>query len=385
LEIVYLRLVIIQGALELLHSYATLTFVPKKSGFVVSKTPRWLAYLYLLITIVLWGAALPIVKPALDVTTPFRYLFYRYVLAVVLTIPLLLYFWPRIKKPWQQIKIIIGIELICTTVSLGLLYFGLRFTTAIEAGLIGNMSPIFTTLTCVFFLREKEERHEWLGLLIAFVSTVIFALMPALERGYLPTNFSLFGNLLIFIQNIVNAFGVILVKKYYHHMPKFFVTTISFYVGLTTFGIFSLVEAGSVGKLLSLAQLELHNPWVLLAAVYMAIFGSIIALTTHIKGQDSIEASEASLFGYLQPLVYIPLSIWLLHETIDLPQLLPLLGVVAGVFIAEKRFGKKTRASHSPSSSRRPHLAYRLESVRRGPVFEQKCCQKGVHHLHGRK
>jgi drug/metabolite transporter (DMT)-like permease len=361
--------------------------VPKKSrspAIKVKKIPRWLAIVYLLITIVCWGAALPIVKPALDVTSPFRYLFYRYVLAVVLTIPVLIYFWPKVQQPWKQIRLITGIELICTTLSLGLLYFGLRYTTAIEAGLISNMSPVFTTLACVFFLREKEERHEWMGLFIAFFSTVIFALMPAIQHGYLPTNFSLFGNFLIFLQNIVNAVGIILVKKYYHMLPKFFVTTISFYVGLVTFGAFSLWEVGGVDRLLTTAQIELQNPWVVMAVVYMAIFGSIIALTTHIKGQDSIEASEAALFGYLQPLVYIPLSMWMLKETIQPLQLLPLLGVVFGVFLAEQRFGHKTAALQK-QRTKYPKVAYRLETIAAPPTREKECCKKAVHHLHGRK
>ena len=76
---------------------------------------------------------------------------------------------------------------------------------------------------------------------------------------------------------------------------------------------------------------------VLLAVLYMSLFGSIIGLTAYIKGQDGMEASEASLFTYLQPLVYIPLSVLWLHEQLTLTMLVAMVLIGIGVYSAEKR------------------------------------------------
>ena len=60
---------------------------------------RNVAYILLLLNTILWGAALIVVKPAYEVTTPFRFLLYRYSLAVVLSLPLLVFYIWRI---WQK-------------------------------------------------------------------------------------------------------------------------------------------------------------------------------------------------------------------------------------------------------------------------------------------
>jgi hypothetical protein len=51
----------------------------------------------------------------------------------------------------------------------------------------------------------------------------------------------------------------------------------------------------------------LNNSQVLMPVLYMGILGTPIAMSLLLYGQSKIEASEASLFTYLQPLVYIPL------------------------------------------------------------------------------
>lgn len=68
----------------------------------------------------------------------------------------------------------------------------------------------------------------------------------------------------------------------------------------------------------------------------MAIPGSILGLTLYLYGQDKIEASEASLFTYLQPAFAIPASILLLSESISLLELLATGIIITGVIIAEK-------------------------------------------------
>ncbi len=92
-------------------------------------------------------------------------------------------------------------------------------------------------------------------------------------------------------------------------------------------------------------QADFTHRSVWLASVYMAIFGSIIGLTAYIKGQDGIEASEASLFTYLQPLVFIPAGILLLHETVHPLQIFAMALILFGVYIAEKRSKKRRKIS----------------------------------------
>ena len=306
------------------------------------RNKRWQAYFFLIINTIVWGAALPIVKPSLDITTPYRFLLYRFLLAGALTFPIFLYYLPKIKHLWRNLFIIIGVEFVGTTLSLAALYLGLQKTTALEASLITTTTPIFTIIACIWFLHEKEEKHEWLGLVLAFGCTIILTALPYLRSGQLPNNFSLWGNALVLLQNVLTALYFVLIKKYYHRLPKFFVSSVSYIVGAVSFLILALMETQfSLPSFWQHIQLDLHSGWVWLAAVYMAVFGSVIGLTTYFKGQDEIEASEASLFGYLQPAVFIPLSVFFLKEKFDLVNAVLLAGILVGVVISEKRFQRR--------------------------------------------
>jgi drug/metabolite transporter (DMT)-like permease len=299
---------------------------------------RWRAYLFLLINTLCWGAGLVIVKPSLEFTTPFRFLLYRYAIAAILALGFIWQHWRKIKRPYQAIAAITKLELIGVTLTLGLLYTGLSQTTAITANLITTTLPIFVTVTGILLLREREERHEWLGLGVAFLGTVFLVCLPIWQQGFSAAGFSLTGNLLIILSNVTVAIYYILAKKQYRNWPKLFVAAISFWVGLVSFFLLSLgQEHWQVGQLWQTIIQDWQHPAVWIASGYMAIFGSIIGLTAYIQGQNDIEASEAGVFAYLQPLVYLPLSVWLLHEQLGWGQIIALGVILVGVVLTETR------------------------------------------------
>ena len=302
---------------------------------------RLTSYFFLLVNTITWGSALIIVKPSLEFTTPFRFLFYRFILAAILSLPILLYYWPKVRQKMSAIRSILTVELFGTIGALGLLYLGLARTSALEASFLSTTTPIFVVLAGFFYLKEKVEKREVLGLLIAFSGTIALTLLPVFLNGSLPQEWSIIGNTLIIFQNIATAIGMILAKKYYKNIPKLFATSIGFYVGILAFGFLSFAELGFSSQSFVAAFLsDIQHSSVLIAVGYMAVFGSIIGLTAYIKGQDGIEASEASLFWYLQPLVFVPLSFVLLQEAVHPMQIVSMAIVLLGVYIAEKRVKK---------------------------------------------
>ncbi len=313
------------------------------------KRKRYQSYMWMLVNTVFWGASFFFVKPALSVTTPTRYLLYRYIFASVLSLPILYHYknWFKQKAKRNKFKKIVLplalIELLGTTLVLWLLYTGLQYTTSIEANLLTLSLPLFVTLGGVMFLKEKEEKHEALGLILSLIGTVILVLTPLTHNGGTLQLTSLAGNFVILIAVFLTAVYYLLAKKYYDGYPKFLISTLSFYVGLVSFFILAIFESGinhqpsAINHFMSSIIHDFQSTPILFAASYMALFGSIIGLTAYYKGQEHIEASEASLFTYLQPLVAIPLGVMLLHESIYPAQIVGLLIIVAGVYWAERR------------------------------------------------
>lgn len=290
---------------------------------------RKIAYLALIINTIVWGAAAPIVKPALSATTPERYLFYRFLVATIVSLPFFIPLFWRAHLRIGKIARIVLLELLGTTTLLWLIYHALDLTTAIEASIIYSTSPLFVTMAGILFLKEKQTRREWLGVSLALIGTVLVTVMPIVYGGM--TAGSLVGNSMIILQNVLWAAYLVWAKRVYRTIPKLLIAGISFWVGLVSFFFLSLPD----GNPLAFFASEMAIPSVSMAVIYMAIFGSLIGVTTYLFGQNLIEVSEASVFTYLQVLVALPLSLLWLGERITPVMVFGGVLIAFGVYIGE--------------------------------------------------
>lgn len=288
---------------------------------------RKLAYLALILSAFIWGIAPPIIKYTLRFISPATFLFYRFLLAsLVIAIPTYL----RIKKIKPEKKdwpIYLLLGFLCTPLNLSLLFFGLNKTSAVDASLISITSPVFVALGGVFFLKECITRKELFGLTIAISGTVLTIFQPLLESN---STFSgnLKGNFIVFLGTLVWVIFILLAKKY-RHLDPFLLSSFSFFVGLVCFLPFALPSL-TTGYLL----LTTNVIW---SVLFMGIFSSIIAYSAHLYGLSKIEASEAEIFTYLQPLFTVPIAFFFLGEKISPAFLLGAALIGLGVFISGSR------------------------------------------------
>ena len=303
----------------------------KDSPFLMTKK-RKLAYLVLGINTIVWGLAAPAVKPALAFISAEKFLFYRFLIASILCVPVLVWtFKSRKWKPGELVKVA-GLELVGTTLILWMIYRALSLTSAIETSLIYSTSPLFVILAGIIFLKEKETKREWRGLAMALAGTVLITAEP-LIAGQRSGSGSTTGNILILLQNLVWAGYLVAAKKVYRKLPKLGVTAISFWVGMTSFFLLSLPQGNPFASLTADWQI----PAVQLAVLYMAIFGSIIGATTYLIGQNLIEVSEATVFTYAQALVALPAAMWFLGERLSPLAVVGIVIVAIGIYLTEKR------------------------------------------------
>jgi drug/metabolite transporter (DMT)-like permease len=304
-------------------------------------SPRWLATILMLVNVIFWGAALPISKFALDDSTAFRFLLYRFSLAAIFSLPILFIYWKKLRPKFFNISKIVVLETLGTSIALGSLYFGLKQTSALEASLLVTTIPVFVTLGGIFFLGEKQNGYEWAGLFLALAGSIFLVFEPLISGNGHYNRGTVVGNSWIMFSNIVTAAYYLLAKKHYQRLPKLFVASVSFWVGMVTFLILAWWELNQGWSgLTSTIVADLLVPSVWWPSLYMAIFGSIIGLTAYIAGQNFIEASEASYFSYLQPMVYIPLSFYLHDELLTWGMGLAIAVIMVGVLIAEIRWSR---------------------------------------------
>ena len=287
----------------------------------LSKT-RTSAYLFLLTNAVLWGAASPIIKYSLGFTSPTTFLLNRFVIAAIIFAPVY-YLFRRTHTHKTRPILLISLALLGTPLTLYPLFLGLNLTTSLEGSLLVASSPFFTVLGGLIFLREVIKPKEWTGLFIALAGTLLLTAQPLLGNGAPLTHFA--GNFLILFSNLIWAGFLLLAKKTKVNPTE--LTFTSFLVSVPFFLILALTEKQPI----------IPSPLALPGIVYMAIFGSIIAFWAYQEGQKRIEASEAAVFSYLQPVFALPLSLLWLKEPLSPFTVLATIIIAIGVYISEKR------------------------------------------------
>ncbi len=292
---------------------------------------RRLAYTALLTNVFIWGIAFPIIKPAFDFISPMQYLYFRFLVAGIVSLPIfLIYYFKSHPKISYLIKVLL-IELLSITIPLYLLYEGLSRTSSIEASLLGSIYPLFIVLGSIWFLHEKENKREWQGLGLALLGSLVLVIGPALSGG-IDSPSSTIGNMYILGYGLTYTIYAILAKKIYKTKPPIFIGSITY---LVTALIYGLILSSS-GSLPSLSLLT-SNFSILMPVLYMAIPGGIIAFALHLYAVSKIEVSEANLFGYLNGLVAIPAAYIILGEMPSIITLIATAIIAYGVYRAEIR------------------------------------------------
>ena len=292
---------------------------------------RRIAYLALLVSAIIWGVAPPVIKYTLKYITPTTFLFYRLLIAsLIVVIPLLLKLIKQ-KPDLKTLLLYVFLGFLCTPLNLLLLFWGIERTSSIDASLISIISPILVILGGTLFLKERVTKIERIGITITVVGTILTVIQPIFDSS---VNFqqNLYGNFLVLSGTFVWVIFTLLTKKVHREkLDSFLLTGISFLVGVVVIYPLFFSERGGF-----LDQRALPGIF------FMAIFSSVIAYFAYVYGLTKIEASEATVFTYLQPLFSVPLAVILLNERVTLPFIIGAALITLGVFVCEYRFKQRS-------------------------------------------
>ena len=292
---------------------------------------RLRSYLLLLIVVVIWGIAPSVIKFALGELPPFLFLAYRFFITTLVLLP---FYLASKNKGFDKsdFLLIILVSLLGSTFNLGLLFYGTNLTTSLDSSLISATSPILVILAGVMFLGDRVTAREKFGVFITILGTIIIALQSFFEFGT-PFKHSILGNFVIFLSNVAFAAYLILSKKALRKgISPFTITFMMFLIGLITTIPLAFAESGTLNLIPKLMSISLPAQ---LSVIYMALLSGALAYILYQMAQKSIEASEASVFNYLPPIVTAPVATLWLHEKLTLPYIIGSVVIALGVFLAE--------------------------------------------------
>lgn len=124
---------------------------------------------------VIWGLTFTFTKKSLDELQPFVFLAYRFILAFLVMVPLCL---PRMKKMNKETLgagVLLGSLLV---MSYAFQTFGLRSTTAGNAGFITGLFIVFTPLLAWVFLKQKQPPRAVLAVIVALTGLAFLSITP---------------------------------------------------------------------------------------------------------------------------------------------------------------------------------------------------------------
>lgn len=301
---------------------------------------RFRSYKYLVLVAAIWGIAGPVIKYTLGGIDPFPFLSYR--LAISATFSLIFFAVKGINL--QSIKNslpkIILYGLLAITLTLGSLFNGLDRSSVLDFALIATLGPLLTVLGGSIFFRDHITHREKIGIAIVITGALLNSFGPLFGSS---DGLRLTGNIFIIIALIADSSSALFAKKFVKkEVSSSTLTNAAFIVGALTLIPYTIATYGAGNLYNSIVTLPFKYH---LGVWYMALISGSLAYYLFVKGQKSIEVSEASLFSYLQPLFSIPLAMLWLGESITKSFVVGAILIAAGLFIAERKNKHKNIAT----------------------------------------
>lgn len=234
----------------------------------------------------------------------------------------------------------VGVVLLAAT---GVLLFNLCFlyglarVPASRASLIMALNPAVTLLGAVLFLHERLTRFKVVGIALALagVAVVLGHGNPLhLLRGGIGA-----GELLLFGCPLSWAANTLIARRMLSTMSPIASTTWSALIGTAMLGVVAAFAGELVPGDVS------WRAWA--AIVFLAIFGTAIALVLFYDGVRRIGAARTSVFINLVPVFAVALGVLLLGEPLERSMLAGGALVIGGIFLLNRPEPSRGPASHA--------------------------------------
>ena len=207
-----------------------------------------------------------------------------------------------------------------------LFYVGLNLTTPVDASIIHVLNPVFVLVFASILIHEKVTFVKVIGIALGAGGALILILYGKMVN--MSTN-SFAGNILVMLNMLCYAMYLVLIKPM---VAKYHTMTILKWVSF--FGFVFILPFCVKG----ITELHLQSISVIawLGVGYIVVFNTFIAYLLINYALKTVEASMASFYTYLQPVIASVMSVSLGTDAITIPKIIAALLIFGGVFLVSR-------------------------------------------------
>lgn len=288
--------------------------------------------LYLIIATALWGLNFHLAKVMLQYSPAMVAGFWRYLFAIIVLFGFSINNLPN----WNLIKNNLGSLTFAGIVGLFgfnfFFFYGLKYTTALNAALIVSLNPALALITSVILLKTKISSSQIAGVIVAFLG-VLFLITKGNFNKLNEVEFSI-GDFYIFLSSIVFSLYHVWVKKNSDKMETMHFTLIT---NVMCFLVFLLILPFQ-----ELDHFANYSYPFWLAAIGIGAFGTSLAYYLWNKGVGEIGAAQAGIYMNIAPLATVLFSL-LFGEQLFPYHIISFVIIVSGLLIMRLKQGFFTR------------------------------------------
>ena len=273
---------------------------------------------------IIWGTTYLGIRVAVETMQPWYITSLRQGLAAVIVLSILLYKKELSWIGWENFKLQAIASILMIVVANG-------FTTIAEqtlpsglTSILSALSPLVVFMGSTVFGLQKPSWKGFLGVLLGF-SGVVFIFRDGLG-DILDPNYKT-GVLFLSIAILAWSSGTVYTKKHTHKSKNIALNL--FY----QFSIAALLQFAIAQIVSPNADTSMWSVRSMVATIYLAIFGSVIAFFCYHYALKRVSAIQVSILNYINTIIAVFLGWLLLNEVITYDFVIATLLIILGVFI----------------------------------------------------
>jgi len=253
-----------------------------------------------LISAIIVGLAYVFIRQGVAVTSPFNFLFFRFLIATIILFVIFHKRIIRMKKDALKAGLIIGIPF---AIAVTLIAIGLQTTTASKAGFIGGLYIIIVPILLRLINKTVLKSIQFIAIAIAVLGLGIVSLQ---------SDFSIaLGDVFVFFWSVFFAIYIVFVGKYVKKHDVVQITFVQFVFTLVISGIFALLTS----------SLEIPEGFIVWRAlIFVSVFVTVINYLVQNQFQRYISEVTLGQIYSLQP-IFAAISAYLILGEIISPRL----------------------------------------------------------------